>query len=465
VNLSHFQKSYRHARTLTRRLRICLVECLGEVTSNPGESMRTISDDEKKTATLVAVDSILSDVDDTEAAFNGFRESFNTGEEPGTVRAWELMIDERGNIGTTKTQTKLGAWPVDAYTLDELCKMLIDQYMTPDQYRMAVRLVGTDPRKSGYSFNKIIMLKRAIKKESSSNGSESTASIMKMMQEMNERNMAMIARLQAPEAKPDTMAEINKMMAFAQSMNAPMMTMLQSLLPALVGRPAPAASDPFTGIAGIFDVAERLSDLRGGGGESGGDNNSVASIIRAIAPLAKPALEALPAIASMQAANRPPALAPAPARAGPPGSGTTAGTQRPPPPGSVPTQPTPPKAAPAPPGPTIHPTDIPSGDSAVLAQLKPQIDSLVAMATQGSDATGAADLIFDQVLSDPRLDEKDFEKIAEFIESDNFTKYVIVMNPAAAPLKDWFDAFKAQIVKRLDEAETDSSTPTPVAPA
>jgi hypothetical protein len=427
--------------------------------------MRTISEDEKKTATLVAVGSILSDVDDTEAAFNGFRESFNTGEEPGTVRAWELMIDERGNIGTTKTQTKLGAWPVDAYTLDELCKMLIDQYMTPDQYRMAVRLVGTDPRKSGYSFNKIIMLKRAIKKESSSNGSESTASIMKMMQENNERIMAMVQRMQAPAAeKPDPTVEIQKMLAFAQAMNAPMMGMLQTLLPALAGRPAPAAgADPFASVGSLLDVAERLSDLRGGGGgDSGGDDNSFAGILRAITPLAKPALEALPAIASMQAAQRPAPLPPVrdqmAARPAP-------AVARPPPPGSVPTQPKPPAQSTAAPQVPIHPTDIPSGDSAVLAQLKPQIDSLVAMATQGSDATGAADLIFDQVLSDPRLDEKDFEKIAEFIESDNFTKYVIVMNPAAGPLAAWFDAFKAQIVKRLDEAETDSQTPTPLAPA
>jgi hypothetical protein len=412
-----------------------------------------ISADEKNTATLVPLERILDDMDDTEASFNDFRESFQTGEEPGTVRAWELSIDERGNIGTTKTQTRLGSWPVDAYTLDELCTLLIDQYMTPDQIRMAVRLVGTDPKKSGYAFNKIVMLKRALKKETSSNGSESTASIMKMMQEMNERNMVILQKMQAPAPeKPDTMAEIQKMMAFAQSMNAPMMTMLQSLLPALAGRPAPAASDPFTGIAGIFDVAERLSDLRGGG-ERGGDDNSLAGIIRAVAPLAKPALEALPAIASMQAANRPAPVQPA---ARPP----VAAAPRPPPPGSVPTQtqptaqPTQPTAAP------IHPTDIPSGDASMIAQLKPQIDSLVAMAAQGSDATGAADLIFDQIFMEPNLPEELYEKLANFIDSPTFVQYVIVMNPAAKPFSAWFDAFKVQIVKRLDESEVGADTPT-----
>jgi hypothetical protein len=419
-----------------------------------------ISAEEKETATLVPLDRILSDIDDTEAAFNDFRESFHTGEEPGVVRAWELLIDERGNIGTTRTQTRLGSWPVDAYTMDELCKLLIDQYMTPDQQRMAVRLVGTDPKKTGYVFNKIVMLKRSLKKESSSNGSESTASIMKMMQENNERIMAMMQRLQAPKEEKDVMAEINKMMAFSQAMNAPMMAMLQSFLPALAGRPAPTTgTDPFGSLDSLLNVAERISDMRGGGGGESGDDNSFAGILRAITPLAKPALEALPAIAAMSAA-RPKLAAPAPA------------APRPAAPGSVPTA-APvsagilkPQPAPAAPMPNIQPTDIPSGDSAMLAQLKPQIDSLVEMAAAGSEPVGAADLIFDQVFLDPNLPEEIFQKLAGFVDSPTFVNYVIVMNPAAKPHAAWFESFKTQIVKRMN-AETESidspSQPGPIA--
>jgi hypothetical protein len=423
--------------------------------------MPKISAEEKETATLIPLERILSDIDDTESAFNEFRESFHTGDEPGVVRAWELMIDDRGNVGTTKMQTKLGSWPIDAYRLDELCQLIVDQYMSPDQTRMAVRLVGTDPKKTGYVFNKIMMLKRAHKKESSSNGSESTASLLKIVQENNERVIGMMQRMQAPVEKPDVMAEIQKMMAFSQAMNAPMMAMLQSLLPALAGRPAAAGGDPFAGMTGLLDVVERVSEMRGGEG-GGGDENSLVGILKAIAPLAKPALEALPAIAAMNAAR-----APAPARlvapAGP----------RPPPPGSVPTAapvpasvPTPtPAARPAPVAPIIHPTDIPSGDSQMLAQLKPQIDSLVQMAEAGSDPIGAADLIFDQVFLDPNLPDEIFEKLAGFVDSQTFVNYVIVMNPLARPHSAWFETFKTQIVKRLvDETET-IDTPTPQPPA
>jgi hypothetical protein len=415
--------------------------------------MPKISAEDKESATLVPLERLLSGEDDTEAAFNDFRASFDSSDEPGVVRAWELQIDDRGNVGTTKMQNRLGSWPIDVYKFDELCQMLIDQYMDPTQTRMAVRLCGTRKEQTGYVFNKVVMLKRALKKESSSNASDSTASIMKMMQEMNERNMAILQRMQAPkEEKPDVMGEIQKMMAFAQAMNGPMMSMLQSLIPALAGRPLPAASDPFSSIGGLLDVAERLSDLRGGG-ETGGDDNSLAGILRAVTPLAKPALEALPAIAAMAARNSAPApqaprrLPPAPA------------------PGSVPT------AAPASAGvlkPTpasvngaahIQPTDIPSGDSEMLAQLKPQIDALVAMAAQGSPATDAADLLFDQVFM--TVPDEIFEKLAGFVDSDTFVNYVIVMNPAAKPHAAWFEAFKTQIVKRLNDETTSVDTPTP----
>jgi hypothetical protein len=415
--------------------------------------MRTISDDERKSATIVVASDVLNDVDDTEAAFNEFRESFHTGEEPGTIRAWELAIDERGTIGTTKTQIRLGTWPIDAYKLDELCQLLIDQYMSPDKVLMAVRLVGTDPKKSGYVFNKIMMLKRALKKETSSAAPESTATLLKAFQEMSDRNLQILQRMQpvpVPVEKPDTMAEMQKMMVFAQSMNAPMLAMMQTLLPALVGRPVPAAADPFASVTGLIDVVERLSDLRGGGDSGGGNDDSIAGIIRSIVPVVKPTLEALPALAAMQA--RAPARIVAPARAPQPAAGTAPASA------TDPTKtPTPQQATPAAP---INQTDIPSGDSQMLAQLKPQIDSLVQMAEQGSDATGAADLIFDQVFMDPNVPEEIYEKLANFVDSDTFVKYVLVMNPAAKTHAVWFEAFKAQIVKRLDAEEPAPGAPT-----
>jgi hypothetical protein len=318
------------------------------------------------------------------------------------------------------------------------------------------------------------MLKRALKKESSSNGSDSTGSLLKMLQEMNERNMQMFQRLQAPQAeKPDTMAEINKMMAFAQAMNAPMMGMLQSLLPALAGRPLPVASDPMAGLTGILDVAERLSEFRGGGGDAGGDDNSLAGILRAVTPLVKPALEALPAVAAMAARQ-------------PPQRPAIQGQVRPaaPNPTAVPTQPNaggggggggtgPNVNGPHNPGSgggaaprmsnDIQPNDIPSGDRLMLQQLKPQVDSLVEMAAQGSDAVGVADLVFEQVFGS--VSDEDYEKLADFIDNPQFLNYVGLINPAAKAHGDWFKAFQAQILKHLNVDDTQAPSTPGIAPA
>jgi hypothetical protein len=393
--------------------------------------VKTITEDERKTATLIAVDNILSDVDDTEAAFTGFRASFDSSDEPGTVKAWELQIDERGNVGTTKMQQRLGSWPIDAYTFDQICQLLIDQYMTPDQNRMAVRLVGTRPGKTGYEFNKIVMLKRALKHGSSSETKDSTT-----------RTLAMFARMQPSETKKSSREELQELLTLSQALNAPMMGMLSQLLPALAGRPAPAAGDPFSGLTGILDVAERLSEFRGGG-ETGGDDNSLAGILRALTPLAKPALEALPAIAAMQARQPRPAI-----------QGKTARPN----PTAVPTQPAAPSAPQAPP---INPNDIPSGDQQMLQQLKPQVDSLVQMAEQKSDPVGTADLVFEQVFAS--VSDADYEKLADFIDNPQFLNYVKLINPAAGAHIEWFTTFQTQIVKHLNFDETQQ--PTPVAPA
>jgi len=105
----------------------------------------------------------------------------------------------------------------------------------------------------------------------------------------------------------------------------------------------------------------------------------------------------------------------------------------------------------------------------MLQQLKPQVDSLVQMAEQGSDATGTADLVFEQVFSN--LNDEDYEKLANFIDNPQFLNYVKIINPAAATHADWFAAFQAQILKHLNVDDTQAPTPgqwptpgSPVAP-
>ena len=93
----------------------------------------------------------------------------------------------------------------------------------------------------------------------------------------------------------------------------------------------------------------------------------------------------------------------------------------------------------------------------MLQQLKPQVDSLVEMAKQGSDATATADLVFDQVFA--TLTDEDYERLANFVDNPQFLNYVGIINPLAKNHADWFASFQKQIVKHLNVDETQQPTP------
>ncbi|MGH3575828.1 MAG: hypothetical protein ACRDUW_29100, partial [Pseudonocardiaceae bacterium] len=93
---------------------------------------------------------------------------------------------------------------------------------------------------------------------------------------------------------------------------------------------------------------------------------------------------------------------------------------------------------------------LPSGDMQMFAQLKPQIDSLVTMASQGSDPVGAADMLFDGVILE--LDDATYSRIAELLSRPAVVDQVAILNPEAAKYRDFFEKFRARIAKRvLDE--------------
>jgi hypothetical protein len=411
---------------------------------------------EERAGAISVIPAGFDDVDDVENAFNDFRENLNQSQSPGEVRAFELMVDEKGIIQTTKTQIRLGAWPIDAYTFDELCGMLTRDYMDVGASRMAVRLTASRPGQAGTAFNKIVMLKKR-QGASASDAKETTASIMRAIQENNERMLASFRAMIPSRPETDAATELAKIIAISNQLNAPMLTMLQSLLPAIAGRPV--AQPDFVGsLDGIVSIAGKLADLtKGGDGGGGGDDDGVAGILRAIVPLAKPVLEAIPALA----ASLPPRPMPRPAI---PGTARVV-----PPPGSVPTgQPMPaqpPGTVPPAVQPSPNPADLaamPSGDAQVFAQLKPHIDTLVAMAEQGADPEPAADLLFDSVLSD--LPDFMYDKVCSVIEQPNFLQNAAAINPKVTAHKDYFEKFRAQVVKRIqDEDAAAGETPSSAA--
>jgi hypothetical protein len=392
--------------------------------------------------------------DDVDDSFDNWRDSLRDGQIPGKVTAYQIPMDDNGvPQPSAKNQIRLGAWPVDAYDFDQLCDLLIRQYMTPEKI-LCVRLMGTKAGTAGLQFNKVVTLRAPNNPDPKTvNGQpvpESTATIMRAI---NENNAALIAQFKAmlPAAPVrDPNDEVERMLRISALINAPNAKLMELLIPALVGRPVPAADNTFSQLSGLVDVFGKLQDLRGGGEGGGGDgDDSVAGIIRSLVPVVRPALEAIPAIAAM----RPQIAAPARAQPQLPPNARPQGA----PPGSVPTQ-QPTAAAPAP----GNLTDIPSGDEAMFRELKPQIDTLVEMAGQGSDADGAADLLFDQVIMG--LPDEYYEKIGDLIGGPNFVTQAAVFNPKVNAHADWFKKFQARIVARYEAEDTAASTaPTPAA--
>lgn len=398
-------------------------------------------------ALATVVEGEFIDSDDIERDFLQWRTELDQGGEPGKVRAYRLQIDERGNIGTTKTQTRLGAYPADAYSVDELCSLLMREYLEPGTNKLAVRLIGSRPGQRGTVFNKVILLQRPNTEAPGAAGArESTATLLKAFNDAQAQTLDLIRRMTPQQQSGGGLDHLKELLAVSAMINKPNQDLMASLLPALIGR-APAAAapaDPFSSLTQLVEAAERIAQLRGG--EGGGDD-SLAGILRAITPLVEPALKALPAIAmARQAAPR--------ALPGPRAPGAV--------PGSPAGAPGAPAAAPSPPpGPPRAPvtiSDIPSGDVEVFAEVKPQIDAAVMMASQGGNPVTAADALFDDYLLDEDLSDKVYAKVTAIIARENFVDYAAAFNPAVKQHAEWFQAFRAQIVKRVAEENAAAGT-------
>lgn len=412
---------------------------------------RGVSAEERVSATLIPAGAEIP-LDDVDDAFDQWRDATAQAQIPGKITVWQIPMDDHGvPQPSAKNQVRLGAWPVDAYDFDGLCSLLIREFMPPEKI-LCVRMLGTKIGTAGLQFNRVLTLRAPNVTDKPSNGAapaESTAGLMKVIQENNERMLSQFRSMLPQTPQRDVADEIQRMLAFSQTMNAPMMQMLGQLLPALVGRPAPAgAENPFGMVTGLIGAFKQLNELRGdggGGGDDAGDPDSFGGILKSLVPVMKPALEAIPAIL---ASRGPAAVAP---RALP----NPAARPAVPPPGSVPTQPQP--------QPATNLNDMSTGDQQMFAQLKPQIDALVAMAEQGSAADGAADILFEQVILE--LPDEYYGKLAELIGGPNFVTQAAVFNPKVNNHVEWFKTFQARIVTRYDaEDEAANSTVTPTPP-
>lgn len=397
---------------------------------------------------------------DFEDGFTDWRESLKVDSKAGTVTAYRIPINERGELASGfKGQTDIGSWPHDLYTLDELIDKIRAEYMGADT-RWAVRFVGRVRGERGVRFNQIMMIGKS-HQPSIAPAKESTSDLLRAVSEMNSQNQAMFARLM--ETRP-----VNTGPGFDMAGAATLITAIggavSPIIAAMITKPAvPAIAPDFNGIAGLLTAVGKFAG-RGGSAPAASDMGEWAEILKAVAPMATPFIQGLmaaraaqtaapPAVPALPAPGTVPTPPPAPAQ---PAPGAVAQRPTPPPPPAVvagfDTPTPPPPAAPSP------------EQQAVLAQLmklKPEIDGLVQVAgVPGNDPVNVANLYFEQGML--TASDDNYAAICDFIADPNWkTKAAMVNAQISDPnLATFFEAFITQVRARILTEDAEANTPT-----
>lgn len=402
--------------------------------------------------------------DDIEAAFQEWKQQTENTETKGHVRVFRIPLDDKGQPSySSKNQARLGSWPIDLYTFDELCSLLVKDYMLPGEKMMAVRCMGTIDGKPGLAFNKIWILQRPNSADTqptpASGANDPMSAAIRAMMETQESTMrTMQAMLQGRDSGSggggaNSVQQMMQLAVLMKTLNEPMVTMMT----AIMGRgPLPAAGGaaPGSDLKSLLEGLALLDDLRGG---RGGGGSETADIIRAVSGIAGPTLQMIaasrannPVPARRIAQPRAPVTVAQPAQPAPNPAPNPAPTPLADFPGSTPTNPAP-QGQPAVTDPNT-PTD-PQANN-MFAQVKPQIDSLVQMAAQGADPLETANLFFDEVMLP--LEDKEYGKICDLVMDTGFLGKISVFNPAVKQYAHFFTAMRDRIVARINEEDAAS---------
>lgn len=398
--------------------------------------------------------------DDVEAAFKAWQGGFEDSETPGQIRAFKVPLDSDGRAShSAQNQIRLGNWPVDQYSFDELCNKLMRDYMDASEMTMAVRLIGTETGKSGVRFNKIVTLRRANQTPQTSTAKDSVAEILRAMQENNAAMMRAVAEMRGPNVTAQSTDNMQQMMQFAAMMRT-MMEPMTTMFAAMMGRNPASSPGPSSDLKGLVETLVALDDLRGsrGGGDSGGDGT--ATIVKAVADVASPLLQMAAKAQPARRALPKPQMAPAPQPlpnpmtppvATPPQAQAPAGIDL--------SRPSTVQVSPFAPGPDIQAPSNPIANQEsqqMFAEMKKQVDALVEMARNGADPNAVGDLFFDQQMM--LLDDENYAKLAGTIEGANFLNQISIYNTGVREQLAFFEALKKRIMERVHEADAEAGT-------
>lgn len=358
---------------------------------------------------------------DSESSWDDWIESLKGSEHPGVVRAYRIPLDADGNPSVAKgsRQILLGTWPHQQFSYDDLIAKIKVEFLKPGE-TAAIRFAGTQPGRRGVVFNKIVTLQRAADSGSAiaTSGGLDSVGLLRAFQEATAAQQAMTERLLASRAEP-----AKPMSESVKEWLAILAPILGPAVLAMVNRPKEKSD--LEGLIGAVLKLKGLADDAGGGRD---DDSSTMSIIKAVAP---EGLKLLTAIAQNQQPR--PAL---------PVSGARRVVRRVAPPIDH-KQPAPQPAPTPPPEPA---TEV----DPMLAQLKPQLDTLAEMAQQGADPAEVAKLVLETL---PSTDEVD-EQVLKLVSSPESFGRLYILSPAFGTQREWGEKLRLAILAEFPEEES-----------
>jgi hypothetical protein len=382
--------------------------------------MARMTQQEREDADVVVIENKggvipISDDVDSEGSWDEWIKGLKDSDETGTVRAYRLPVDGEGNPTSAKgRQILLGSWSHQLYTLEQLCEKVKADFMRAGEVAH-IRFQGNQSGRRGVMFNKIITLQKAQTATDLTPVPQSeTANVIRALQDGQSQMMQLMERLatKPEEPKKDWLETFGKIAAILTPIATPLVTHLLTRQP------------PKSDLEALMGTMLKMKEFVNGDG-GGGEDESMSSMIKAIAPSA---LQAFAALAANQARPVIPA-----------GASPRRVMIRQPVPGHVAPVPivTPETSAPAQTQAEFEP---------MLAQLKPQLDQLAQLAVQGAAPEEVAKLTLDML---PENDEFDAMLFDYLSDKSKFSR-LFVLSPALGEQKDWAEKLRVAMLAEFN---------------
>lgn len=360
---------------------------------------------------------------DSEQSWDEWIDALKNADTAGVIRAHRLPVDADGNpmLGKGSRQIYLGSWPHQLYTFDDLLAKLTKEFLKPGE-TAHVKLTGTAPGHRGVMFSRIVTLQKADGPvDPASNNGETIGQLFKVLQESQDRQLATLRDLMAPNPAPAAPGRGG--MEIVKDIAAIMAPILGPAIAAYIARPALPKSD----MGELLNVMVQMKEFVSGTSPSESEDSTTLGIIKAVAP-------ALPQL--LQILSHQPAAPPVVAR----------------------------PRLPRPPMPTVDlskPSSIPQSSNApttevdpVLAQLKPQLDQLAQLAEQNADPIEVAKLTLQMIPPDFQ------DKLAEIVADPAGFARMAVLSPELKKHSTWFESLRKALEDELFEKEEQPSQST-----